>query len=123
MTIDTNGRVDAIKLTDQSTVWSHRQRAPSTSAVLPTGGNLVFAGDIDRNFRAFDATTGAVLWQMRLNNAVNSFPITYSVNGKQYIVVATGGGSGFLRSVSQLATEIKYPESGSVLWVFALPDK
>ena len=37
------GRVDAIKLSDQSTVWSHRQRAPTTSAVLPTGGGVVFA--------------------------------------------------------------------------------
>jgi hypothetical protein len=45
------------------------------------------------------------------------------VNGKQYVAVSTGGGSGFLRSVSQLATEIKYPESGSMLWVFALPER
>ncbi len=89
------GRVDAIKLADRSTAWSHRQRAPSTSAVLPTGGGLVFAGDIARYFRAFDDTTGKVLWQMRTNNAVNSFPISYSVNGKQYVAVATGGGSGY----------------------------
>jgi len=117
------GRVDAIRLTDRTTVWSHRQRAPSTSAVLPTGGGVVFAGDIARYFRAFDEDTGKVLWQVRTNNAVNSFPISYSVNGKQYVAVSTGGGSGFLRSVSQLATEIKYPESGSMLWVFALPEK
>jgi len=117
------GRVDAIRLTDRTTVWSHRQRAPSTSAVLPTGGGVVFAGDIARYFRAFDETTGKVLWQVRTNNAVNSFPISYSANGKQYVAVSTGGGSGFLRSVSQLATEIKYPESGSMLWVFALPEK
>ena len=89
---------------------------------MPTGGGLVFSGDWDRWFRAFDDTTGQVLWQMRLNNAINAFPVSYSVNGKQYVAVATGGGSGFLRSVSQLATEIKYPESGSMLWVFALPN-
>ena len=83
-----------------STAWSHRQRAPSTSAVLPTGGGVVFAGDIGRYFRAFDDTTGQVLWQMRTNNVVNAFPVSYSVNGKQYVAVATGGGSGFLRSVS-----------------------
>jgi alcohol dehydrogenase (cytochrome c) len=117
------GRVDAIRLADQATVWSQRQRAPWTSAVLPTGGGIVFAGDLGRYFRAFDETTGQVLWQVRTNNAVNSFPISYSVNGKQYVAVATGGGSGFLRSMSQLATEIKYPESGSMLWVFALPDR
>ena len=116
------GRVDAVRLSDQSTVWQHRQRAPSSSAVLPTGGGLVFAGDIDRYFRAFDDQTGKVLWQIRTNNTVNSFPITFTVNGKQYVAVATGNGSGFLRSVSQLATEIKYPDGGSTLWVFALPN-
>ncbi len=117
------GRVDAVRMTDGSTVWSHRQRAPSTSAVLPTGGGVVFAGDIARYFRAFDDTTGKVLWEIRTNNAVNSFPISYSVNGKQYVAVATGGVSGFLRSTSQLATEIQNPASGSMLWVFALPDR
>jgi alcohol dehydrogenase (cytochrome c) len=116
------GRVDAVRLSDQSTVWQHRQRAPSSSAVLPTGGGLVFAGDIDRYFRAFDDQTGKVLWQIRTNNTVNSFPITFTANGKQYVAVATGNGSGFLRSVSQLATEIKYPDGGSTLWVFALPN-
>jgi len=116
------GRVDAIKLTDQSTAWSYRQRAPSSSAVLPTGGGVVFGGDVARYFRAFDESTGKVLWEMRLNNAVNSFPVSFTANGKQYVAVATGGGSGFLRSVQQLATEIKSPESGSMLWVFALPN-
>jgi alcohol dehydrogenase (cytochrome c) len=116
------GRVDAIKLADRSTVWSHRQRAPSTSAVLPTGGGLVFSGDLARNFKAFDETTGRVLWQMRLNNAVNSFPISYSVNGKQYVAVAAGNGSGFVRSMSTLTPEIMNPDGGSQLWVFALPE-
>jgi alcohol dehydrogenase (cytochrome c) len=116
------GRVDAIKLSDQSTAWSYRQRAPSTSAVLPTGGGLVFSGDLARNFKALDESTGRVLWQTRLNNAVNSFPISYSVNGKQYVAVAAGNGSGFVRSMSTLTPEIRNPDGGSQLWVFALPD-
>jgi alcohol dehydrogenase (cytochrome c) len=116
------GRVDAISLADQSTVWSTRGRAPQTSAVLPTGGGLVFAGDLNRYFKAFDETTGNVLWQVRTNNAVNSFPITYTANGKQYIAVATGTGSGLVRSLSTLTPEIKNPDGGSTLWVFALPN-
>jgi alcohol dehydrogenase (cytochrome c) len=117
------GRLDAIRLVDQTTVWSYRQRAPSTSAVLPTGGGLVFAGDIDRYFRALDETTGKVLWQVRANNMVNSFPITYSVNGKQYVAVAAGSGSGLARSLSTLVPEMHNPDGGSTLWVFALPDR
>jgi alcohol dehydrogenase (cytochrome c) len=117
------GRVDAIKLSDRSQVWSHRQRAPNTSAVLPTGGGLVFSGDIDRYFKAFDDATGKVLWQVRTNNMVNAFPITYSVNGKQYVAVATGSGSGLGRSLSTLVPDMKNPDGGSTLWVFALPER
>jgi alcohol dehydrogenase (cytochrome c) len=117
------GRVDAIKLADRSTTWTHRQRAPQTSAVLPTAGGVVFAGDIDRTFKALDEATGKVLWQVRTNNAINSFPISYSVNGKQYVAVASGNGSGLLKSLGTLVPEIKSPDSGSVLWVFALPEK
>jgi alcohol dehydrogenase (cytochrome c) len=117
------GRVDAIKLSDRSQVWSHRQRAPSTSAVLPTGGGLVFSGDIDRYFKAFDDATGKVLWQVRTNNMVNAFPITYSVNGKQYVAVATGSGSGLGRSLGTLVPDMKTPDGGSTLWVFALPER
>jgi alcohol dehydrogenase (cytochrome c) len=116
------GRVDAVKLDDQSQVWSYRLRAPETSAVLPTGGGLVFNGAWDRYFRAFDDTTGEVKWQMRLNNVINSFPITYSVNGRQYVAVAVGGGSSLSKALATLTPEIQNPDDGSVLWVFALPN-
>jgi alcohol dehydrogenase (cytochrome c) len=116
------GRVDAIKLADRSQVWSYRLRAPETSAVLPTGGGLVFNGAWDRYLRAFDDTTGEVKWQMRLSNVVNSFPITYAVNGKQYVAVAVGSGSSLSKALATLAPEIQNPDGGSVLWVFALPN-
>lgn len=116
------GRVDAIKLTDQSTAWSHRQRAPITSAVLPTGGGVVFGGDLNRYFYAFDDETGEVLWKTRTNNVVNSFPISYEVDGKQYVAVAVGNGSSQARSLATLTPEIRVPAAGSALWVFALPD-
>jgi len=117
------GRVDAIKLTDRSTAWSVRQRAPMTSALLPTGGGLVFGGDLARYFRAYDDTTGKVLWETRLNNVVNSFPVSYRANGKQYVAVVVGSGSTLPRALGGLTPEIANPASGSVLWVFALPDK
>src|SRR5262249_26900053 len=116
------GRVDAVKLSDQTTVWSHRTRAPQTGAVLPTGGGVVFSGAWDRWFRAHDDTTGRVLWQMRLNNAVNSFPVSYTVGGKQYVAVGVGNGSSQARSLSTLTPELRNPDGGSMLWVFKLPD-
>jgi alcohol dehydrogenase (cytochrome c) len=90
--------------------------------MLPTGGGLVFAGTWDRYFRAFDDTTGEVLWETRTNNAVNSFPISYSVDGKQYIAVAVGNGSSLARSWASLTPELINPTAGSALWVFALPE-
>jgi alcohol dehydrogenase (cytochrome c) len=83
----------------------------------------VFSGGWDRYFHALDDATGKLLWQVRTNNAVNSFPITYAVNGRQYVAVAVGNGSSQARSLSSLTPEIRNPDGGSTLWVFALPDK
>src|SRR5262249_60970881 len=73
--------------------------------------------------KAFDDATGKVLWQVRTNNMVNAFPITYSVNGKQYVAVATGSGSGLGRSLGTLVPGMKTPDGGSTLWGFALPER
>ena len=116
------GRLDAVRLSDRTELWSARQRAPLTSGLLATGGGLVFGGDHDRYFRAHDDTTGKVLWQARLNNVVNSFPISYRVKGRQYIAVVAGSGSTLPRALGGLTPEIANPVAGSALWIFALPD-
>jgi len=73
---------------------------------------------------AFNMDTGKVLWQSRLGTSVQGFPMTYSVNGKQYIAVTTGLGGGSTRGVpSVLAPEVRYPAYGAQLYVFALPDR
>ena len=116
------GRLDAVSLSDHTQVWSDRQRAPMTSAILPTAGHLLFAGDLDRYFRAYDDTTGKVLWQTRLNNVVNSYPVAFRVGGKEYIAVVAGSGSTLPRSLNSMTPEIANPQAGSALWVFALDD-
>jgi alcohol dehydrogenase (cytochrome c) len=116
------GRVDAVNLSNEETLWSHRQYPPQVAAMLATGGGLVFTGDWDRNFRAFDDTTGEVLWQIRVNNAVNSYPVSYAVDGKQYIAVAVGNGSSLARALATLTPDLVNPQGGSALWVFTLPE-
>jgi alcohol dehydrogenase (cytochrome c) len=63
-----------------------------------------------------------MLWQTRTNSVVNSFPITYSVEGKQYVAVVVGAGSTLPRQLGSLTEEIPNPSPGTVLWVFALSD-
>jgi len=115
------GRMQAINLETKKTVWTDRQRAPRTSGVLSTSGGLVFAGSLDRQFTAYDDATGKKLWTRRLNEVLNSAPITYAVNGKQYVAVVLGLGGMHSKLYMPLVPEIKNPVNrSSSLWVFEL---
>ena len=114
------GRLEAINLATGRVLWTHRQRAPLASSLLATGGGLVFSGALDRFFSAYDASSGKLLWQTQLNAAPNSSPVTYSVQGQQYVAVVAGGG-GPTSGSSSLTPEIINPPGGTTLWVFKLP--
>jgi PQQ-dependent dehydrogenase (methanol/ethanol family) len=66
------------------------QNAPGTGALLATAGGLIFHGDINRRFRAFDAVTGKKLWESILGGPISISTVTYAINGKQYVMVITG---------------------------------
>jgi PQQ-dependent dehydrogenase (methanol/ethanol family) len=66
------------------------QNAPGTGALLATAGGLIFHGDINRRFRAFDAASGAKLWESILGGPISVSTVTYAAKGKQYIMVITG---------------------------------
>jgi alcohol dehydrogenase (cytochrome c) len=118
------GKLAAIDVKSMEQVWSVDQRATYMTSVLTTDGGVVFVGDSDRYFHAYDAKTGKQLWQTRLGTTVQGFPVTFSVDGKQYVAVSTGIGGGSPRRVpALLAPEIRFPNGGNALYVFALPDK
>ena len=59
------------------------------TAVLSTAGGVAFVGDYDREFKAVDVKTGKALWKVQLGNTVQGHPISFRVDGKQYIAVTT----------------------------------
>lgn len=111
------GRLVAVSGSSGEILWTYDQRAPIGS-VLTTAGGLVFAGDFHRSFRAFDADTGKILWEVPLSGGVEGYPISYGVNGTQYVAVAVGGGSVGQRHLAQLYPELKVPRGNNVLMVF-----
>jgi len=117
------GRLQALDLTTREPVWTVRQRAPQTSGVLATAGDVIFAASFDRYFRAYDAEDGDVLWETRLNDVSSSSPISYAVDGKQYVAIVVGEGGFHARSFAPLVPELTSPPNrGAAVWVFALPD-
>ena len=117
--IDQLGTVRAISAETGETVWQHDQRA-MTMSLVATGGGLVFGGDANGRFRAFDHETGEVLWEINLGSSVTGFPITYAVDGRQYVAVSTGV-AGTSAGLLLLTPELR-PSLGNNLFVFALPD-
>jgi alcohol dehydrogenase (cytochrome c) len=112
------GTIEAISVATGQTVWKREQRAGVLS-LMSTGGGLVFGGDANGRFRAYDDRNGEVLWEVNLGAAVNGYPATFEVNGKQYVAVSTGG-SGLAFGLGRLAPELKVG-TGNQLFVFALP--
>ncbi len=80
----------------------------------------MFGGDANGRFRAFDHETGEVLWEINLGSPVSGFPISYAVDGRQFVAVSTGGAA-TTPSFLQLTPELR-PSNGNNLFVFALPD-
>jgi len=113
------GSLFAISAETGKTLWRYDQRAGIMSLVA-TGGGLIFGGDTNGHFKAFDQRTGAVLWDVNLGSPVTGYPITYSVRGKQYVAVSVGN-SLVSSALNRLAPELA-PSNVSNIFVFALPE-
>src|SRR5690606_5746397 len=112
------GTVHAISTVTGRMRWKFEQRA-GTLSLLTTGGGLVFGGDVAGRFRAFAQDTGQVLWEVNLGSQVTGFPISFAVNGRQYIAASTGQAVSSGGALS-LTPEIQSGRNNN-LYVFALP--
>jgi len=112
------GTVRAISVKTGRTAWKYDQRGGMMS-LMSTAGGLVFAGDAVGRFMALDDATGKKLWDVNLASSVNGFPVSYAVDGKQYVVIGTGVSPESF-SLTRVTPEYK-PTLSNVLYVFALP--
>jgi alcohol dehydrogenase (cytochrome c) len=118
------GRLQAVNLETRRSVWTERRRAPQTTGTLATAGGVVFAGALDRVFAAYDDATGKELWRARLSDVPSNAPISYSVNGKQYVAMVVGNGGAQAVTFPALVPEIRNPpDRGAAVWVFELASR
>jgi PQQ-dependent dehydrogenase (methanol/ethanol family) len=85
------GNITAVQYNTGNIAWQVKTQMPMIGGVLATAGGLLFAGEGNGLFKAYDAATGAELWRFQAGAGVNAPPSSYTVDGRQYIVVAAGG--------------------------------
>ena len=111
------GHVTAMNMTDNKIAWTQTYKSPCYSGTFTTAGNLVFVGQVNGEYDAFDATTGQKVWSSQLDAGIAAPGMTYSVNGKQYVAIYAGGSTFGIEATS---TGEKFPHGDSV-YAFALP--
>ena len=119
------GELQAWNLDTGKKEWTTNLPSFNWGPLLATGGGLLFAGGTnDRMFRAFDAKTGKVLWEFPTGSGIAAVPVSFQVDGKQYIAVQSGWGvdPAKMQARMNLLFPGKYPEvpQGGTVWVFAV---
>jgi alcohol dehydrogenase (cytochrome c) len=112
---DTIGHLKAIDVANKKVVWDAPSPLPLFAGLLVTKGGVLFTGDQRGRFLAYDAKTGKELWKFQTGSGINASPITYELDGKQYVAVLSGlgGDPSFYYSAPK----------GGMLWVFAIDGK
>src|SRR5437867_5596772 len=103
-------------------VWGNKEELPFMGGMLPTAGGLVFHGNIQGWFKALDARTGQLLWQFNTGSGISAGPVTYELDGKQYVAVVSGRlvtPPSFLGHIGEKIFASSPP--GGALFVFELP--
>ncbi|PWC35561.1 methanol/ethanol family PQQ-dependent dehydrogenase [Azospirillum sp. TSO22-1] len=119
-----NDYIGALRAMDPKTgkiVWEYKNPAPLWGGVLTTAGNLVFTGTPEGFLKAFDAKTGKEVWKFQTGSGVVGCPITWEMDGEQYVAVASGWGGAVPLWGGDVAKLVKDINQGGSLWVFKLP--
>jgi len=120
------GRIQAIDVANRKLAWNTDQVTPPSTGILSTGGGLIFSGDVDPSLKAFDDTTGELLWETPLDDSPSSSLITYQVGETQYIAVVVGMTNNHVRDITRHYRQwsstqgVPGDKGGASVWVFAL---
>ena len=98
------GNLSAVDYNTGKIRWQVKTPQPMIGGALATAGGLVFAGEGNGQFKAYDAETGSVMWSFQAGAGVNAPPSAYSVEGKEYVVVGAGGN-----------TQLNYKRGNSII--------
>lgn len=105
----------------QKEVWFHKETLPLSGGTTTTAGGVVFQGDVYGKFRAFDAKNGKILWEFNTGSGIMAAPMTYTIDGKQYVAVVSGRTQSIPAFYGEIGEKMyaASPEGGT-MFVFAL---
>ena len=115
------GSLKAIDPTTGEWKWEFKNNAPLWGGVMTTAGGLVFTGTPEGKFIAFDDETGEVLWSFQTGSGIVGQPITWEMDGEQYVSVASGWGGAVPLWGGEVASKVNYLNQGGTIWTFKLP--
>jgi alcohol dehydrogenase (cytochrome c) len=117
------GLMQALDMQTGEIKWSVRQRATFDTSILATAGGVLFAGSMDRQVKAWDQESGEELWSAGLAGVPNGGPVSFAVDGRQYVAFVTGYGNPLSTGVTELSPDVALPlVNSSAVYVFALPE-
>ena len=116
--------IGALKAIDPDTgeiKWEYHNGAPLWAGVMTTAGGLVFTGTPEGEFLALDDETGEVLWSFQTGSGIVGQPITWEMDGEQYVTIVSGWGGAVPLWGGEVANRVNYLNQGGMVWTFRLP--
>ncbi|SNS91049.1 PQQ-dependent methanol/ethanol family dehydrogenase [Antarctobacter heliothermus] len=116
--------IGSLKAIDPATgewKWEYKNNAPLWSGVMTTAGGLVFFGTPEGEFIALDDETGEVLWKFQTGSGIVGQPVTWEMEGEQYVSIASGWGGAVPLWGGEVAKKVNYLNQGGTVWTFKLP--
>lgn len=117
-----HGKIMAVRGDSGEIAWEQKIRTPAGAGMLATAGGLLFTGDTEGNFLAYDSDTGKPLWSFQTGSGIRSAPVAFSIDGRQYIAMPSGMAGAVGGFTGAGAPWMKNFRSGDTLFVFALFD-